>query len=397
MRILMLINRVPWPLTDGGSVMYYQYIKGYVEAGCEVTVAALNTTKHYVDPIPHELSSIAKVHTTKVDNRVKPIPAFLNLFSDKSYHVERFISAGFEAMLKGLLQNNTYDVISCETIFMAPYLNVIRNNSKALLVLRQHNVEFMIWETLARGETNPLRKWYLSLLAKRLKQYEQKILKSFDALTVVTANDKRHFEEMGYTGGIHIGPLGLSVIKSDRQPQPASLFHIGSMEWEPNKEAIRWFVRQVWPIIREEYPQASFHLAGRKLTDDIGLSGIDGVALHGEVPDVWHFMQEYRIMVVPLFSGSGIRVKILEGMAAGKAVITTSLGAQGIGYEDGKNILIADTANEFCHHIGQLINNPLLCNTIGNEAQKLIEKEYGTSKVITEMLRFYQEQINLKQ
>src|SRR6478752_3255321 len=173
MRILQLINRVPWPLKDGGSIMYYQYIKGYAEAGCDVSVAALNTTKHYVETIPDELTSIANFHTVKVDNRVKPIPALLNLFSNKSYNVQRFISHDFEKLLTDLLTRHTYDVIVCEIIFMAEYIDVLRKHSNALVVLRQHNVEYRIWETLAQGATNPIKKWYLNLLAKRLEKYEQ--------------------------------------------------------------------------------------------------------------------------------------------------------------------------------------------------------------------------------
>jgi glycosyltransferase involved in cell wall biosynthesis len=397
MRILQLINRVPWPLKDGGAIMYYQYIKGYADAGCEVTVAALNTTKHYVETLPEELTSMAHLYAVKVDNRVKAIPAFFNLFSRKSYNVQRFISRDFEQMLDELLGKNTFDVIICESLFMAPYINTIRRRSNALLVLRQHNVEHMIWETLAQGEANPIKKWYLNLLAKRLRNYEQKTLPAFDVLTVVTENDKQVFTQMGYTNPIHVGPLGIAVTKQHQTPVPQSLFHIGSMEWEPNKEAIVWFVKNVWPRIHKQYPQASLHLAGRKLTSQFELSYSAGVIVAGEVPDALQFMADHQIMIVPLFSGSGIRVKIIEGMAAGKAVIATSLGAQGIKYEHGKNILIADTADEFCQCIGQLLNNPLLCNTIGNEAQKLINSEYGITKVINEMLNFYRIQINLKQ
>jgi glycosyltransferase involved in cell wall biosynthesis len=397
MRILQLINRVPWPLKDGGSIMYYNYIKGYKDAGCDVTIAAFNTTKHYVEHIPAELTSIARIHTVNLDNRVKVVPAFLNLFSSNSYNIERFISKEFEQLLIGLLSKNSYDIIVCESLFMAAYTNTLRSNSNALIVLRQHNVEHEIWQTLANGESNFIKKWYLNLLANRLKKYEQNILPAFDALSVVTQNDKYVFEQMGFTKSIHIAPLGIDLIKSNTEPKPQSLFHIGSMEWEPNKEAITWFVDSVWPKVHQQFPQASLQLAGRKLTQQFPLSYSQGITIKGEVDDAIQFMLNNQIMIVPLLSGSGIRVKILEGMAAGKAIISTTLGAQGIQYTNGKNILIANTENEFYQCVEQLLNNPLLCKTLGAEAQKLIEKEYSNTKVIGEVLNFYKEQINLKQ
>jgi polysaccharide biosynthesis protein PslH len=397
MRILQLLNRVPWPLKDGGSIMYYQYIKGYHDAGCDVTVAALNTHKHFVAELPADLKTIADFHTVNIDNRVKAIPAFLNLFSSKSYNIERFISPDFDQMLAGLLIQNTYDVIVCETVFMAPYLNTIRKHSKALVVLRQHNVEYAIWQTLAMGETNLLKKWYLQLLAKRLKNYEQNMLNQFDALAAVTENDQLVFREMGSSLPIHISPMGIELVKTKSRVLPQSFFHIGSMEWEPNKEAVLWFVKTVWPKIISRFPDARLYLAGRKMDKHMYLPFTEGVVVLGEVEDAAAFINQHQIMIVPLLSGSGIRVKILEGLAAGKAIISTSLGARGIEYTAGKNMLIADSADEFYQYAEQLLNNPLLCNSLGNEGQRLIESVYSNATVIKETLRFYHEQIKIKQ
>jgi polysaccharide biosynthesis protein PslH len=397
MRILQLINRVPWPLKDGGSIMYYQYIKGYHDAGCEVTVAALNTTKHFVATLPEALTSIARFQTVAIDNRVKPIPAFFNLFSKKSYNAQRFVSREYEQLLKDLLTQHTYDVIVCETVFMASYLPVLRKHSKALVVLRQHNVEHNIWHTLASGESNFIKKKYLQLLADRLQQFEQQHLPVFDVLAAVTENDKHVFEQMGFSKPIHVAPMGINLVQRKTEVNPQTFFHIGSMEWEPNKEAILWFVKEVWPTIIQQFPKARLLLAGRKMDTRFELPFTQGVEVVGEVDDATLFMSQHQIMVVPLLSGSGIRVKILEGMAAGKAIISTTLGAQGINCEHRKNILIADTADEFCQYAAQLLNNPLLCDTLGNEAQKLIDTHYSNTKVIADLLHFYQTQINLRQ
>ena len=187
---------------------------------------------------------------------------------------------------------------------MATCINTISSNSNALIVLRQHNVEHEIWQTLANGEANFLKKWYLHLLARRLQTFEQNILPAFDVITTVTENDKAVFEQMGFTKPIHIAPLGIDIIKCNPNPKPQSLFHIGSMEWEPNKEAITWFVDYVWPDVFQQFPKASLHLAGRKLNKEFPLSFSGGITIEGEVEDAEQFMLNNQIMIVPLFSGS---------------------------------------------------------------------------------------------
>lgn len=401
MRILQLMNRVPWPLKDGGSIGYYNFIKGYHLAGCSVDVAALNTSKHYVQmqPLPHELSDIAEWHTVDIDNRVKVVDAFMNLFSNQSYHVNRFVSADFERMLGQLLQNKQFDVIVLESIFTTPYIDCIRRYSKALIVLRHHNVEHQIWELLVGQTFNPVKRWYLLLLAKRLKKFEIKQLNAVDVCTCVTEQDAQTFRDLGCTLPMHVIPASVDDDLLDikrQEPASASLFHIGSMEWEPNVQAVNWFIAEVWEKLSLNYPTLSFHIAGRGMPDDFKKLTKPNLFVEGEVENAVSFMLTKQIMVVPLFSGSGIRVKILEGMALGKVIVATSLGAQGIDCEHGKNILIADTADEFCQCIGQLLNNPLLCEALGNEARKLVSEKYSNTKITADVLTFYKQQLARK-
>lgn len=392
MRILQILNRVPWPLKDGGSIGYYNFIKGYHDAGCEVTVAALNTSKHYVETLPDDLTGIAAWHTVEIDNRIKPVRALLNLFGSSSYNIERFISRKFERMLGNLLQKQTFDVIIIESLFMAPYIDVIRNNSNALLVLRQHNVEHLIWQTLADTAHHPLKKWYLNLLAKRLLKFEQQQLNKVDLITTVTEDDATVFREMGCIKPIKPFPLGIMIARGNKPhaaPEIPSVFHIGSMEWLPNQEAVRWFIEEVWQVASSQYPSLSFYVAGRGMPESF--KKLEGGNLHmiGEVDDAAEFMQQKQIMIVPLFSGSGIRVKILEAMAQGKAIISTTLGAQGIAYEKGKHLLIADNSQEFIKAIDLLVMNPQLAGALGDNARQLIDQQYDNTKVIAGVLSFY--------
>jgi glycosyltransferase involved in cell wall biosynthesis len=280
-----------------------------------------------------------------------------------------------------------------------PYIDVVRRNSNALIVLRHHNVEYRIWESIAAQTRNPLKRMYVSVLANQLKKFECDQLNAVDVATCVTPQDESDFRKLGCTIPMHVIPASVDSkliqlpIRDNLSP---SLFHIGSMEWQPNIQAMQWFIEHVWRKLHAKYPTTLFHIAGRGMTDDFKRMEGNNIIMDGEVEDAIQFMQSNQIMVVPLFAGSGIRVKILEGMALGKVIVSTSLGAQGIDCEHGKNILIADTADEFCQCIGQLLNNPVLCESLGNEARKLVSEKYSNTKITADVLTFYKQQLARK-
>ena len=200
LRILQVSNRVPFPLNEGGTIGIYNYTRGFHEAGCDVTLFALSAKKHQTDEAAakKELSKYCDYHVFPIDTDVKPIPAFVNLFTDKSYNVERFYNADFESALKHHLEQNEYDVIQIEGTFPARYADTVIGHKKgAKVVLRQHNVEYQIWERLAKNTRNPVKKWYLGLLSKRLKRFESKHLNQYAALVPVTDDDGKLFQQLG--------------------------------------------------------------------------------------------------------------------------------------------------------------------------------------------------------
>jgi glycosyltransferase involved in cell wall biosynthesis len=396
MRILQLLNRVPWPLFDGGSVGYYNFIKGYAEAGCEVTVLAMNTSRHNVSELPKELTNIATWHLVEVDNRINPLDAFLNLFSSQSYNIQRFESAAFDEKLKFVLNQQTFDVVVFESLFVMPYYHTVSSQTTALTVLRQHNVEHIIWNTLANRTNSLVKKWYLKLLAARLQTYEQQALNKVDALTTLTVHDKQTLIELGCTKPIHVTPLAVSMSEELPKNENLTVFHIGSMEWMPNTDGIRWFINEVWPKVISTIPTAQLHLAGRGIDGVLTSDTKNNIIVDGEVADAATYMNEHGIMIVPLFSGSGIRVKILEGMAAGKAIVSTSLGAQGIEYTHNKNILIADTTESFAHAVIDLLQSPQKVGLLGDAGKLLVSKTYSYEKVIGDVIDFYRIQIQNK-
>jgi glycosyltransferase involved in cell wall biosynthesis len=172
--------------------------------------------------------------------------------------------------------------------------------------------------------------------------------------------------------------------------EPDSLYHLGSMDWMPNLEGVRWFLDKVWPLVHERMPQLTFYLAGRKMPEELLNLSLEGVRVVGEVPDAMAFMASKQINVVPLLSGSGIRVKIIEAMSAGKVVITTSIGAEGINFTNGKDLLIADTPQQFVDQLQRCVENPQFCREVGQNALGLIQQQYDNQTLTQRLLQFYQ-------
>ncbi|MBE7442552.1 MAG: glycosyltransferase [Flavobacteriales bacterium] len=394
MNILQLCSKVPFPPKDGGSIAMDILTQGLIKAGNKVDVLAINTSKHFTDinNVDENYKKITNYQLVFIDTEVKPLDAFLNLFTSKSYNVIRFYSKSFENVLIECLQKNVYDIIQLETLWVAPYLPTIRKYSKAKVVLRSQNIEFMIWERLAIDTKNPLKKWYLKLLAKRLKTYEYKVLNSFDAILTITEIDSNNYKKMGCTIPIYHVPFGIDLqnykIDQSELVKP-SVFHIGAMDWRPNADGINWFLKSIWLKVIEQNKTTKLFLAGRNMPDWLMNFKMENVVIEGEVANSHQFINSKSIMIVPLNSGGGMRVKIIEGMAFGKTIISTAIGAEGIDYTNNTDLIIANTEQEFVDAILKCINNQDFADLLGENARKLAETKYDNQLICNKLTDFY--------
>jgi glycosyltransferase involved in cell wall biosynthesis len=401
MKILILCNKSPWPKREGGPIAMYAMISGLIHAGHTVKVLAANTNKYTVEPetIPADFKQSTQIEFVDIDLSLNIPGALYNYLSRKSYHVARFHTKAFALKLAEVLKKDSYDIIQLEMLYMASYLDVIRKYSKAPVVLRAHNIEHKIWQRVAENCTNPFKRMYLNHLYRALKRFEIGILNKVDGVVAITPVDARNLDRLSHSTNIISIPFGIkldTLSENPIQPAEASLFHIGSMNWFPNEEGIRWLIDEVWPKITQRLPELELHLAGRYMTDWLTKLSIPRIIVDGEVPDVWEYMQRFSIMVVPLFSGSGIRIKIVEAMAAGKAIITTTIGAEGINYENGQHLLIAKDAKSFADAIFRLCNDGALRETLGRNARMLIAKEHDNTKLMQKLIAFYNELLKIK-
>lgn len=395
MNILLLCNKSPYPPSEGGPMAMNSIVNGLTEAGHKVKILAVNSEKYHIkeEDIPVSYKEKTNIEFVDINLSIKPIEALKNLFSDKSYHVERFISEDFKQKLIEILNKDKYDIVQLEMIYMAPYIETIRSHSDALIVLRAHNVEHLIWDRIAKKTNFPLKKWYLKHLVRTLKEYELNAINKVDGIAAITYRDAAFFR--GETA-IPVIDIPFGVNPEEFTPcyeinERPTLYHIGSMNWMPNTEGIKWFLKNVWSKLHEREPDIQLNLAGRHTPKWMKKLKMKNVNVHGEVPDAKEFIKNNDIAIVPLLSGSGIRIKIIESLAMGKTVITTTIGAEGIQYSEYNNIIIADTPTKIVETICRITKDPEEIRRIGRNARKLIEDLYDNKKIIDRLLIFYDE------
>ncbi|MEI7490411.1 MAG: glycosyltransferase family 4 protein [Bacteroidota bacterium] len=393
MRILFLCNKSPWPPKEGGPIAMNMLIEGMIEAGHSVKVLAVKSFKYNINPsdIPSSYREKTGIELVDIDLRVKVVPSLKNLFTSRSYHIERFISAALETRLRKVLQESEYDIVQLETLPMAAYIKVIRSHSKARIILRAHNIEHLIWERLAANSTNPLKKFYINHLARTLKLFELTVPDLVDGVAAITEKDARFFSANTEKPVISI-PFGINPSDykvNEEEVKDPTIFIIGAMNWIPNQEGVKWFLQNVWTDLHRRYPSLKFHIAGREMPGWMKGLSLANVVVEGEVEDASAFYIANDIMIVPLFSGSGIRIKIIEAMAYGKTIVSTSLGAEGIEYTRGENLLVADLACEFFEMISVCIEYPDILRKTGLSARNLAESQYDRKKIISKLEGFY--------
>lgn len=396
MRVLQLCHRIPFPPSDGGSIAMHQITRGLIDNGHEVKVIALapNTVKADVARISSDYLRETGFEAVPADTRIKLLPAFLNLFSGRSYNVERFSGRAMERKLEEVLKKQNFDIIQLEGLYLTPYISLIRRLSNAPLVYRAHNIEHFIWKRLASACRTPLKKQYLKLLAGRLKKYEMQVIHEVDGLAAISPVDQAFFRNHGFSGPSVVIPVGIPDQKiPDPLPEAeaGSVFHLGSMDWRPNQEGLKWFLREVWPLVIRRCPQLKFYLAGKRMPASFNQYASDNVVVVGEVPNAMNFVCSKQLMVVPLLSGGGMRVKIIEGMAAGKPIVSTHIGAEGIGCEHGKHIFLADSPEQMAYWITRCFNHPAAAARTGTLAREFAINHFRTEQIIRDLIKFYQE------
>ncbi|MES2628711.1 MAG: glycosyltransferase family 4 protein [Bacteroidota bacterium] len=396
MRILQLCHKPPLPAVDGGCIAINNFSESILQLGHELKIVTLSTDKHpfLENVIPLSYRQKTQIEAVYVDTRINLVDAFSSIITQDNYNVSRFFSVDLDIRLKNILRKKNFDIVQLESLFMTPYIATIRRASKAKIILRSHNLEYNIWQRLAQQEVSKPKKMYLKYLAKQLKAYEIDQMNEVDGVISISSTDRDKYLQMGCLKPIVSVPTAIDTTRYEPREsishQP-TIFHIGAMDWAPNKEGIKWFLEEVWPIVLAKHPKARLVLAGKEL--DFVKTEFGGKHKHvqfvGEVENAIDFMRSNDIMIVPLLSGGGIRIKILEGMALGKTVVSTKIGAEGINGKSGEHFLLSNDATEFANNLLLALTEPLICQEIGEHARKFIQEHFSFEVLNRKADQFY--------
>jgi polysaccharide biosynthesis protein PslH len=392
MKLLVLSKKFPFPPIDGESLLVSGFNNTLKSKGHEIDILSFNTIKHFFDlkNLPKNQNPYSNIWMVYLDNRIIPTDAFKNMFSPQPFHITRFIRKDFEEKLTEILKKNNYDFILIESLYLNPYFDVIKKYSAAKIILRAHNVEYEIWERLSGTSKNLLLKPYLKYLTGKLKKYELANIQAYDLLCTLTKRDLGIFISGGFKGDSFIVPAGIEgknyIPAEFKSEHKLKISFIGSLDWLPNSEGIQWFIDKCWNKSFISDKTMELNIAGRNTPHWIYKYQNKNIKIHGEVPDSKEFLNSCPLMIVPLLAGSGMRLKILEALALGRVVITTSIGLEGIDATDGKEVLIANTDEEYIEKIRFCKHNFEALKQISANAIKFFEDNYQLELIVDRFL-----------
>jgi glycosyltransferase involved in cell wall biosynthesis len=382
MRLLVLSHKPPYPIVDGGCLAMSRFIADLCAISRieHIDYLTLSTFKHGFDSKAFEPVQSTKINFEgiSVDTRIKALPALFCLLRKKSYHTERFQQDNVKEILQQKLSQQHYDLVIFESLYAAIYTPFIRTFYKGKIAYRSHNLEFRIWEDLAKNARNPLKSWYLNQLSSTLKKEEQQIWRQADIIFPISQDDQREMEKSTATK-IRYLPSSMAKNEWTYIDQENSLCFLGAFDWEPNVEAIRWFVSQIFPKILIEFPSLTFHIAGRKSELIQAELTHPNIQFHGFVDDALAFIRQHGIFVGSLQSGSGIKMKILEAMSVGTPCVLTKKAAEGLSIE--QLMPVHANAAAFTLDLIQLLQNQEARQVRGEIGKSFIQKSFSSEFV----------------
>lgn len=304
--------------------------------------------------------------------------------------IDKFLYPEVRRRYAELLAATPFDVVVCD--FLVPG-SLMRWKTKPPTILFTHNVEAQVWERHYKVTTNPIMKTACWLESRALAGTERRYAELADHVLTVSENDREFFLRFVEPSRVTVIPTGVDTEYFQPSPnptQPETMVFTGTMDWMPNEDGVAYFVEKIFPLIRQEIPAAEFWAVGRRPPRRIQALASDKVVVTGAVDDIRPYLAKAGVCVVPLRSGSGTRIKIFEAMAMGKAVVSTTMGAEGLPVCHGENIVLADDPTDFAHQVVQLLRDPRRREQLGRAARQLVEENYGWPSVAAHFDRIMQ-------
>lgn len=409
MRILYLSLRCPYPPQRGDRIRSYHFIK-QLSKRHDITLVFFAESDDDIDAVQHLKSYCERVEWVRFHSLYAKFNAAIHCFSRIPLQVHYWNSPKMQLKINQLLQEQEFDLIHAQLFRMGQY---VTNESGVSKVLDLCDSLALNLSRRADLDCTPKR-FLVRLEENRVRKYEVDIMKSFDHGTVVAQFDRDYLLNQDDNLNLSVVPMGVDLkyfhnetfdvrnaieteYHSNNQNDVTSenninLLFTGTMNYFPNTDAVTYFCDDILPIIQKQYPDATFFIVGNHPTKQIKqLQERDGVIVTGYVPDIRPYFEKASIFVAPLRAGSGIQTKNLEAMAMQIPVVTTSIGAMGLEAEHGKEVIIADTPNDFAENVIDLIENRNIRQSIAKAGRNRVENSYDWNVLVQRLEQVYTE------
>ena len=376
MRILWVKAGKLLPVDTGGKIRSYNILR-HLARSHQVTLVSYyggHRDSAYEDAIQKEFPGAHTVFTAAPDSTTLEQSAdyLRRLFQSAPFAVSKFTHPRVQQTVSDFLVAARTDVAVCD------FLSASQNFPRALptpTVLFQHNVETALWRRMASTESNLIKRIAYKIEAAKMDRQERYALRHFHNIVAVSEHDRQLMLQMNPDCAISVVATGVDrqkyAVAPPAQADPPKIVFTGSMDWEPNIDAVNYFSEQILPRVRSEFPRAVFQIVGRNPHFKVKRLASDSVQVTGTVPSVDEYLRDATVVIVPLRIGGGTRLKIFEAMAMGKAMVSTSIGAEGLEVQSGRDLILADSPSAFADAILLLVRDQSLRRSYEQAAAKL--------------------------
>jgi len=375
MKILWVKHGKLLPVDAGGKIRTYNILR-YLASRHHVELLApysgqqdLSYEKELAELFPGSIAICTNAPEDSDSALTQWSHYLTRTLSRAPYAVEKFTSRAVRKLVTEKLDGRQFDVAVCDFLAVSHNFPVVL---KTPTVLFQHNVESIIWQRQARWEKNTIKRIVFKMEAAKMNRYEANALRRFQYIIAVSESDRNLMSKEVAPQKITVVPTGVDLTQfkaaNDSEPAGHQVIFLGSMDWEANVDAVSHFCQEIWPLVLSEVPDAKFRIVGRNPSPSVKRLASQSVEVTGTVPSVTEYLQAASVVVVPLRIGGGTRLKIFEAMATGKAVVSTTIGAEGLEVQDGKDIFLVDSPEAFAKRVVDVLRNSALRGRIGKAA-----------------------------
>ena len=393
MNILFICTRCPYPPYEGLTLRTYNILK-WITKSHKVYLFTFIQDENELEGIPFLRNICADVKPFRLPVTISKLKLILGLlcnlfFSNKPFIAKKYDTREMREAVRNLLEKVKIDVAHLDLLPLSQYVNELEGIPKILV---EHNVENILLKRRSEKERNIIVKLYLHIQWLRLKKYEAEACEKVDRVVTVSELDKKELLNMSANTAISCVPNGVDPDYfefSEDHVDHNGLVFVGSLSWFPNLDGIQFFAEEIFPAILNEVPDAKLIVIGKKTNRKIKLKYSHHIIMTGFVEDIRPIVSKAGVYIVPLRVGGGTRLKILDALSMGKAVVSTSIGCEGLEVTHGKNILIADDPEGFAKQTINLLRHPDLATRMGREGRKLVETTYDWKIIAKKMNRVY--------